>query len=320
LAIANLGIWSLVTGFLFNQFLTNMYLISRSPLKPCFSFKLKYFFQIFKFSKYNVIEKLSEYFYTSLDLFILNIFISSYQLGIYAIVKSWLNIIFSLINGPIINISFPLLSKLNTSISVIKNIFLSILKRVLYLNFLLMILIINFSELFIRNFFNEKYWNIPTYISILVIGEGFSRSFSIQRDIFKILNKPHLFLYAILFNVLLISVLYPISLKYGIYYFLYVKVICDFIFTFFQIVLIKKYLDLKYLEIFKASSSVVFSALILNVLFYFLIPLYNQNIFEILFKFFLFIFFYLGLNLIFDFNFQKNLIRDILKSLNIKNI
>lgn len=147
------------------------------------------------------------------------------------------------------------------------------------------------AEMAINIFLPLRYSPLSGVISILVIGEGCVRNFSMQRDIFKVINKPHIYPRAFLFNLIVAIISMSFSAKFGLLYFCLVKILNDLLYCIIQIIIIRDIKLFSFFDFWRVSKFALFSSSIMAFSWLFIENLISieSRIFQFMFLFFLLI-------------------------------
>ena len=234
LALFGWGVWSLVIGQISNGVVSAIMYIHFIRWTPKFIFSMKELKIMLAFGKWVVLEKIIEYLYSNLDIIIIGIYFDISTVGIYSTGKYLITIIYTIINGSIGAISFPMLSHMQSNVSELKIGFFGITKRIVFFNVPIMIGVALLSSNFIPLVFDPKWEELPLMLSITVLGEGFMRNLWVQRDIFKLLNRPEIYPKSIILNLVFSLTFFITASKFGIIAFCVVKVINDILYTIVQ--------------------------------------------------------------------------------------
>jgi O-antigen/teichoic acid export membrane protein len=265
LALFGWGVWSLVIGQISNGIISVLMYFFFTRWNPIFIFSMKELKLMLGFGKWVIVEKIFEYFYSNLDIIIISLYFDTSTVGIYSIGKYFITIIYTIINGSIGAIAFPLLSHIQSNEIELKIAFLGITKRIAFFNIPLMVGVLMLSSSFVPLVFVQKWESLPLVLSITVLGEGIMRNIWVQRDIFKLLNKPEIYPKSIIINLVFSLIFFTIASRFGIIAFCVVKVLNDIIYTFVQITLTSRILKFKLFEFFAVIKYSVGASLFMAI-------------------------------------------------------
>lgn len=243
LAINGFGYKALIYGELAKSIslLTSYFLYHKWI--PKLVFDSNYFKEAISFGKWISLERILEYSYANIDKLLLGAFFNSSVLGLYALSRQIINILFGFISGGIVPVLLPLLSSVvhnkNIMIKTIKNIFENIIFLNISLLFFIAIASVSMFEIVLPN------WdNIGFYILVLSLGEVAVRSINFSREIYKIHNKPQIYPKSLLINACFAIIAYSISMKFiGLLGFCFIRIMNDYLYLAVQYLSVKKIVD-----------------------------------------------------------------------------
>ena len=265
LALFGWGIWSLVIGQISTGVVSAVIYIFFTGWSPKIIFSMNELKIMFGFGKWVMAEKLIEYLYSNLDIIIVGIYFDITTVGLYSTGKYIITIIYTTINGSIGAISLPMLSHMQNDVSELKIAFFGITKRIVFFNIPIMIGIALLSSKFIPLVFTQKWEGLSLVLSLSVLGEGVFRNVWVQRDIFKLLNKPDVYPKSISINLVFSLIFLAVASKYGIIAFCVVKIINDFLYTFIQFKLTSKLLNLEFGDLFASFKNTLVASFIMTI-------------------------------------------------------
>ena len=274
LAYWGYGIWALIIGSLLQTAIVNIFFLISLRWLPKVIFIKNEFLQMFKFGKFVLIEQLIEFVYANLDILLLSYFLDMASVGVYFLAKTWILIIFNTLNSPINTIVYPSLHNFRNQFDKIQEIFSTVERRMIFLNAPVIIVIMLLSPAAVSLFLPEKWENVSLVLSIVVIGEGVARNLSIQRDIFKVLDKPEVYPKAFLINLIFAAISFPIAAEFGLLAFCLVRMLNDFLYTFVQMYVVKRILGFDVYDFWKISKTALISGLTMGGIIFIVIKLF----------------------------------------------
>lgn len=298
LALLKSGIWSLVASQVLTSFFGAVLYFKFSTWRIRFLFSKIWFLKIISFGKWVTLEKIIEYLFSNFDLIVVGYFCDISQFGIYSIARSLSTVIFTTANGPLGIILLPILSNVVKSKEHIGNYFLSISKRIYSINLSLIIFVLIFSKEILPYIFVNKNL-LFVLIPMLILGEGLSRLIWIQRDMFKIINKPKLYPVSIIPNIVITCLIYLSFRTKNVFNFALIKIINDTLYFIIQNLVIKYKFKISLIYIIKYSKAFIFSglfsALFFKICVYFTYKFGELNLIEIICYIFMTLSFYIVL-------------------------
>lgn len=263
MAYKGYGVWALVAGAISRSIMANIFFCVIAKWRPQFMFSFRLLNKMFSFCKWIVAQRIQEVLYSSLDIIILGYFGGSTILGIYSLGKRFTLMIFNLLDGPSVNIGFPLLSKLQSDKNKLVEALLGIYKRLMIINLPVIVGISILAHIAIPFFFSDKWQGLSTVFAVLVLGEGIARIFGIQREVFKINNRPDIYPKSLLINVIYSIIFYPIAAKYGIVAFLIIRIFNEYLYSIVQIYFVSRILNVQIRKIIYLIKSPLICSLIM---------------------------------------------------------
>jgi O-antigen/teichoic acid export membrane protein len=280
------GPWAIVAGSLTLTLLTNVYFLLQSRWRPRLLFEMAEVRRIVAFGKYVMLTRVQEYLYANLDVFLIGYFLDLRTLGIYGLAKSWAWLIFGMVTSPVAEILYPAFQRFANDIQEMGRQFLEVEKRIFFVTVPTLLIISGFATKTIELIFPGRWREAGLVLAFLIVGEGVSKGFSLQRDLFKLIGRPDIYPKAFLVNFCFTILCYPVAAKIGLITFLLARVGNDILYTVIQYYLSKRILrfcggDFYRLISSSALSSAVLLCSILVVNFCVLYKLVNLNLFTL---------------------------------------
>jgi Membrane protein involved in the export of O-antigen and teichoic acid len=269
------GAWAIVAGSITLTFLTNAYFIFQSRWRPKFIFSKNEIDNIFNFGKFVIFERIQEYLYANIDVFLIGFFIDLKTLGIYTLAKSWSWLIFGMVTGPMSEILYPAFQQFSNDTRKMGEQFLKVEQRMFFITVPIFLLIAGFATKTVVVIFPVRWAEAGLVLAFLIVGDGISKSFSLQRDLFKLIGRPDIYPKAFMINFIYTIIGYPLGAKFGLMSFLCVRVGNDILYTGIQYYLTRKIFGYSNEDFYKiirsaliSGSSMIVSIISLNYIFY----------------------------------------------------
>ena len=276
LAYLDFGVWALICGALLQTTLVNFLLLFFSKWLPKFEFNKIVFFRMVKFGKFVVLEQVMEFIYGNMDLFLIAYFFDLSTVGIYSLGKTWILVIFNIINSPINSIVYPSLNFFKNDFSEFRKIFINVERRMIFLNIPVITGIAILASSTVGLFLPPKWEQLSVVLLFLSIGEGVSRNLSMQRDLYKIIDRPEVYPKSLIFNLLFAVIFYPIISKFGLIYFCFIKMANDLFYTFIQAIIAKKMHLIDFIDFWNISKIPIISSIIMGSVILFLMKIFSM--------------------------------------------
>jgi PST family polysaccharide transporter len=280
------GAWAIVTGSITLTFLTNAYFILQSKWRPKLIFSKKEIVSIFNFGKFVIFERIQEYLYSNIDVFLIGFFIDLRTLGIYTLAKSWSWLIFGMVTSPMTEILYPAFQKFSNDTKKMGEKFLEVERRMFFITIPIFLLITGFATKTIAVIFPVRWADAGLVLAFLIVGDGISKSFSLQRDLFKLIGRPDIYPKAFMINFIYTLIGYPLGAKFGLMSFLCVRVGNDILYTGIQYYLARNTFGYSHEDFYKIIRSVLISGcgmmvLIVSLNYLFYAHIVHLNIFTL---------------------------------------
>ena len=281
LGYAKLGPWAIVAGQVTLTLLTNIYFLVQSRWKPKIIYNKNEVKNILSFGKFVIYERVLEFLFANIDIFLIGYFLDLKTLGIYTFAKSLSWLIFGMITSPMTQILYPAFQKFIDDKERMVHHFMEVERRTFFITVPIFILIGGFATKAIAVMFPVRWEEAGLVLAFLIVGDGISKNFSLQRDLFKLIGRPEIYPKAFLVNFFYALIFYPIAVKYGLIYFLIVRVGNDFLYTFIQYYLTKKIFGFSGSNFYKIINSTLLSGVMLMFSIVAITVLYNLYIIKL---------------------------------------
>lgn len=270
---------------------------------PSLIFDKKYCFRSFHFGKWVSFEKILEYSIANIDKIVIGYFFNTNLLGVYAMARQIVNILYGFITAGITPVLMPLFKIYINEKENFQKMMNEVFKNIVFINFSLLFFIA-LTSIDIFQVLLPDWDKLGLYVILISLGETFIRSINPSRDIFKLKNKPQIYPKNLVLNNLYIFIMYPLICYYfGLYGFFFVRISNDLLYFFLQYFSLKKLLNNSMLFYFRF----LFKLFLINSFVYLIYHFFNQFfnlaisemsllIFNLIFSSFLFLFFHLIFN------------------------
>ena len=211
------SVWALVLGLLAGTLTTCIMSYVIEPYRPRFRFVRSQARELFGFGKWVLGSSILIFLITQGDDILVGSLLGATMLGFYQMAYRISNTPTTEAAHMVSMVSFPLYSKLQDNISRLKDAYLKILQLVAFFSFpiagLIFILAPEFTELFL----GEEWMPATPVIRALVLA-GATRSIILTTlPLFRAIGKPKIETkWQVIRLVILVILIYPLSIKYGI--------------------------------------------------------------------------------------------------------
>ena len=272
LALNGSGLWSVVLQQIIVIVGGTLLIIHLSKWRPNFSFKIDHINDIFHFSSYLSGTKILNYFTKKGDLFLIGKFIGDYQLGIYSKGYQLTVKMLKTINGIIIGVLFPSISKFKNDHEKLRLSFIRVSEVIFSIYGFIFLIGYLYSEILVRIILGHKWQDLSPLIPIFLLLALFFGFSSIGSHYLKALGRTKILFRVVLFTSIFTLISFIVGINWGIIGvasgYLISTILLSFILIFKSAMILN--IDIKnYLPIFMRETCVfIFTALIIKLFIY----------------------------------------------------
>ncbi|AEV29380.1 membrane protein involved in the export of O-antigen and teichoic acid [Sphaerochaeta pleomorpha str. Grapes] len=216
LALQGFGYWALLFGTLSSSAMHVLVLTFLSDWKPRFFYSLTILKQMFSFSYWSLIESISIWLTSWIDVFLIHTFLSPYYIGLYKNSISLVNSITVIVTASFTSVLFPALSRCQQNEAQFNATYQRTQKIVAYLLIPLGMGIFIFRDFITVFLLGENWVEAAPLIGAWALSSGFVVVFSaFASEVYRSKGKPKI---SVLHQILWLSIIIPlvmISLKNG---------------------------------------------------------------------------------------------------------
>lgn len=210
LALVVKSYWSLIVGMIALNCSNALILTIKSKWKPFWYFNFRLFKEMFSFSMWSMIEAISIWMTSYIDIFIVGTMLSQHYLGLYRTSMSTVGQITSIITAATTPVLFSSLSRLQNNRDEFNTMFFKFQKIVGVLVMPLSVGIYLFSDLITEILLGDKWIEASSFIGLWGLTSGFTIVLAhYSSEVYRSIGKPKL---SVLAQWLHIIVLGPILL------------------------------------------------------------------------------------------------------------
>lgn len=271
LAFLQLGYWALIIGTLITQLLNACILTIKSEWRPKFFYSVELLKKMIAFSFWSLIEAISIWLSTWIDIFIIGSSLNQYYLGIYKTSTAMVTSIMSLIISSTVPILFSTLSRLQNDNNKFNHTFLKFQRLISVFAFPLGIGLYLYrdlaTEIMLGSQWNEAsdivgIWGLTSVIVFIFV--------NYCGEVYRAKGRPGISFLAQLLHLVVLIPTCKISLKYGFWTFIYARSLTRVQFVLVNFVLMKLLIGMPSLKMIKNVLPSAFSALAMGALGFFL--------------------------------------------------
>ncbi len=266
LALLGYSYWALVGGLIFSQITNAVILTLKSKWKPKPFFSIQILKKMLSFSIWSFVEGFSIWFTTWVDIFIVGKYFSQYQLGMYKTSLTLVNTLFTIITGSIVPVLFSALSRLQNDDDKFNYMYMNTLRLASVFVFPLGIGIYIYSDLATVIMLGNDWLDASRVVGI----NGLTISITIifgyfSSEIYRAKGRPKLSFLAQILHLVILVPTCIISSKSGFNEFIIARSIVRLQFILVHLLIMKYFLGFHIMEIFRKTSSIAISAILMGV-------------------------------------------------------
>ncbi|NLE03293.1 MAG: lipopolysaccharide biosynthesis protein, partial [Crenarchaeota archaeon] len=229
LALTGLSYWALIIGTICGALVNAIVLTWKSSWKPTLFYNFKLLKEMISFSFWSMIEAISIWFTSWLDVFIISSALSIYYLGLYKTSVTMVNGVLGIITAATTPILFAALSRLQNDEDAFNSMFFRMQKLVAYLVLPIGAGIYLYREVATKIFLGSQWTNADMIIGIWALTSAIMIILAhYSSEVYRAKGKPRLsFLAQVLHLVFLVPTL-VISLRYGFWVLIYARALVRF--------------------------------------------------------------------------------------------
>ncbi len=277
LALAGLSYWSLVIGGLASQLANAFILTIKSKWKPKFFFDFDIFKSMFSFSSWTLLESISIWFTSWIDVFIISQALTQYYLGIYKTSTMLVNAIMSLVVASVVPVLFSALSRLQNEREKFIELYFKVQRFVALFVFPLGVILYFYSDLATRVMLGEKWMEASKVLGVWALTSSIMVVFGhFSSEVYRSLGRPRL---SFLAQVLHLIVLIPVcifSSGYGFWPLVYSRAWVRMEFLLVHIVIMQCFVGIRFWETLQNVKPMLIASIALFlinlIIFYFVKP------------------------------------------------
>lgn len=271
LAFLGLSYWSLIIGTIIMQLSNAIILTIKSKWKPHLFYKIEILKEMLSFSIWSLVEAISIWFTTWVDVFIIGSSLSQYYLGIYKTSTTMVNALMSLITASIVPVLFSALSRLQDDEKKFKNMYLNTQRIVSIFVFPLGIGVYLYSDLATKIMLGSKWSEASSVIGVWALTSAIMIVFgNFSSEVYRAKGKPKLSFLAQLLHLVVLVPVCIVSSKYGFWQLVYSRSWIRMEFVLVHLIIMKFAVGFTIGKIFKNIIPTAISAIAMGVLGYLL--------------------------------------------------
>lgn len=267
LGILGFSYWSLIIGNIITQLLNAIILTIKSKWKPYFFYDINLLKEMMSFSIWSLVEAISIWFTSWVDIFIISSSLNQYYLGIYKTSTTMVNSIMTLITASILPVFFSALSRLQNDDKKFNEMYLNTQRIISILVFPLGVGIYLYSDLATKIMLGNNWTEASSVIGIWALTSSIIIVFgNLNSEVYRAKGRPKL---SFLAQVLHLAVLIPtciIASKYGFRSLIFSRAWIRLELVLVHFIIMKTIIKFPIKEIIKAVSPSLVSVLVMFII------------------------------------------------------
>ena len=229
MALAGMGVWSLVGQQLSRQLLNTLFLWIYCKWQPILEFSVKSFKELFGFGSKLLLSGLLNTIYQNIYYIIIGRFYSSSQLGQYTRAEQFNMIFSSNLTSVVQRVSYPVLSSIQEEPERLRDAYRKIIKTTMLITFACMLGLAAVAKSLIIILIGDKWIPAIYFLQIICFSGMLYPLHAINLNILQVKGRSDLFLRLEVIKKIIAVVPIVIGIFYGIEYMLWGGVITSFI-------------------------------------------------------------------------------------------
>ena len=194
MAIAGMGIWSLVGQQLSRQFLNTLFLWVYTKWKPVFEFSLQSFKELFGFGSKLLLSGLLDTFFRNIYYIVIGRFYTSAQLGQYTRAEQFNSIFSSNLTSVVQRVSYPVLSSIQNEPERLREAYRRVIKITMLITFACMLGLVAIAKPLLVILIGEKWLQAVYFLQIICFSGMLYPLHAINLNILQVKGRSDLFL------------------------------------------------------------------------------------------------------------------------------
>lgn len=319
LAILGLNYWALIIGTICGQLSNAIIMTIKSPWKPNLFYDRGILKEMLSFSIWSLIEAISIWLTSWIDVFIIGNSLNQYYLGIYKSSTNLVNSLMSIITASIVPVLFSMLSRLQDDDKKFNDMFLKIQRVVSIFVFPLGVGVFVYSDLATEIMLGNKWSEASGVIGIWALTSSIMIVLgNFNSEVYRAKGMPKLSFFSQVLHLIVLVPVCVISSRYGFWALVNSRALIRFQGILVGIILMKFVIGFPISKIFKGILPTAVASIIMGMLGYMLKQVNSSLIWSfisiIICSIFYFIILYFFTNIRKDLNTIINSIKSYIKT------
>lgn len=259
--------WSIIIGNIITQILNATILTVKSKWRPYFFYDINLLKEMISFSIWSLIEAISIWFTSWIDVFIISSALNQHYLGIYKTSTTMVNSLMSLITASIVPVFFSALSRLQNDDDKFNKIYLNTQRIISIFVFPLGVGIYLYSDLATEIMLGNGWEEASYVIGIWALTSAIMIVFgNLNSEVYRAKGKPKLSFIAQILHLIVLVPVCIISSKYSFSMLVYSRAWIRLELVLVHLIIMKFAIGFPIKEIFKVTVPSGISVLIMGIL------------------------------------------------------
>jgi PST family polysaccharide transporter len=279
------GYWSLVLGNIASMIIQNMILWKISKWRPTLTYNIKLAKEMFIFSRWVLLSGILSWFFMWGEIFVLGLFFSSQEVGLYRTGNYFVSTIIGLITTPIVPVMYSYFSKIQHDIESVKKALLFSSKVLSFFVLPIGVGIFIIKAPLVNLLFGEKWQGLDFVVGWLALMHSLSWIVGLNNEAYKALGRPDIETKILSLSIFIYLVGYFLSAQISFKAFVITRFVLAVLVLSFHIYASRSVLNLGYSETFFNIRSIFIISLLVFFVNIFLINFisFSMSSFLILF-------------------------------------
>lgn len=254
MAFMGYGYWSLVWGTIASLALQVFILWNLSSWRPTIEYDFDIAIKIFHFSKWILLSALLSWFFIWGDIFVLGLFFTSHELGLYRTGNYFVGAVIGLVTAPVVPVMYSYFSKIQNDKESVKEVLLFSSKVVSFFVLPMGVAIYIAQNPLSDLIFGEKWIGIASVIGYLALTHSLAWIVGLNTEVYKAIGKPKIEFTMQLITVPFYLIAFFIASQISFIFFLQTRLSLVFFGIGMQCYFLHKELNISFLNFIKNLS------------------------------------------------------------------
>lgn len=283
LALVGLSYWSLIIGSIVMQVLNALILTIKSKWKPYFFYNIKILKEMISFSIWSLIEAISIWLSSWMDILVIGTVFSEFELGVYKTSTSMVTLLMSLIVSAVVPVFFSALSRLQNDEQKFNDMFFKVQKIMSILVFPLGIGVYLYSDLAMKILLGGGNWiEAGDIIGISALTLSIKLIFGdLCSEVYRAKGMPKVSFFAQILHLIVLIPICIISSRFGFWQFVFCRSWIRVQFIIVHFIIMKFIIKFPVEKFFRNVAPTAISTILMGLLAYCMKQVSNNTLWSI---------------------------------------